>query len=102
MFLLPSGSLPSPAPPVAPRPRATPRAPEDRVELSGRRAQAPAGAATPRPAERLQGRLEVDGAAGAPMAPGIPAAWTFRFQDAEGRPVTSFEPEHEKPMHLWR
>lgn len=97
MIIVPFGSgtpsLPSPTRPS----RFAAQGSGDRVELGGTRpAEAPPAPA----AARLRGRFEVDGAEGRPMEPGTPASWTFRFQDAEGRPVTSFEPEHEKPMHL--
>lgn len=48
----------------------------------------------------LLGRLLVDGVEGGSMDPSEPARWTIGFTDANGAPVTSFELEHQKRMHL--
>ena len=49
----------------------------------------------------LVGKLRVNGLDEATMEPGEGARWTIAFSSsANGTPVTTFESDHEKPMHL--
>ena len=49
----------------------------------------------------LVGKFSVNGQQEPTMDPGEGARWTIGFSDsANGAPVTAFEPDHEKPMHL--
>lgn len=48
----------------------------------------------------LVGVLRVDGEEAGTMDPGDPSRWTIGFRDASGVPVSGFELEHQKAMHL--
>lgn len=48
----------------------------------------------------LRGNFLIDGKGEAVMEAGRPSDWTFSFQDEEGHPITRFEREHGKSMHL--
>ncbi|MBM3462641.1 MAG: hypothetical protein FJX76_11120 [Armatimonadetes bacterium] len=77
-------------PPVPPA--ADPRI-RDSVRIGG-------GIPGPVEAPALTGALRVDGSECGGTMPGQPAEWTLTYRDANGTPVTRFEANHEKPMHL--
>ncbi len=48
----------------------------------------------------LNGELLINGALNSQMLPNTPAQWSFSFKDQAGQPVTQFDLEHYKYMHL--